>query len=175
MQVLLQIGDFFILRVCVCVYNVSLVWFYAVYDITIGYKNRCPSFLDNAFGVDPAEVHIHIERIAIDDIPLDEIQAASWLIERFSHKDQLLSKFHAEGHFLAHNDDDDDDDDEGIEGDLSTIKCLANFVFVILLTIVCTFFTFFSSIWFKFYVSSVCAYLVSATYFNFRPQPILPL
>lgn len=174
MQVLLQILAISSSFVCVCVYiyNVSLVWFYAVYDITIGYKNRCPSFLDNAFGVDPAEVHIHIERIAIDDIPLDEIQAASWLIERFSHKDQLLSKFHAEGHFLPHHD---DDDEEGIEGDLSTIKCLANCVFVILLTIACTFFTFFSSIWFKVYVSSVCAYLVSATYFNFRPQPILPL
>ncbi|KAL0376131.1 UNVERIFIED_CONTAM: putative 1-acyl-sn-glycerol-3-phosphate acyltransferase 5 [Sesamum calycinum] len=29
----------------------------AVYDITIGYQHRCPSFLDNAFGVDPSEVH----------------------------------------------------------------------------------------------------------------------
>ncbi|KAI4316782.1 hypothetical protein L6164_024727 [Bauhinia variegata] len=41
----------------------------AVYDVTIACKNQCPTFLDNAFGVDPSEVHIHVRRVPIEDIP----------------------------------------------------------------------------------------------------------
>ncbi|CAN4112331.1 unnamed protein product [Withania somnifera] len=111
----------------------------AVYDITIGYKHHCPSFLDNAFGVDPAEVHMHICRIAIVGMPKSENEAASWLVDTFCDKDKLLSGFHFQGHFPH----------EGIE---STAKCLANFMFM--------------------YVSSACAYLATATYFNFRTSPI---
>ncbi|XP_021896677.1 probable 1-acyl-sn-glycerol-3-phosphate acyltransferase 5 isoform X3 [Carica papaya] len=55
----------------------------AVYDVTIGYKNRCPSLLDNVFGVDPSEVHIHIERIKPGDIPTVEEEVAEWLMGRF--------------------------------------------------------------------------------------------
>ncbi|KAK9000656.1 hypothetical protein V6N11_081145 [Hibiscus sabdariffa] len=53
----------------------------AVYDVTIGYKHRCPSFLDNVFGVDPSEVHIHIRRITLDDIPMSEREGAAWLMD----------------------------------------------------------------------------------------------
>lgn len=137
----------------------------AVYDITIGYKQRCPTFLDNAFGVDPAEVHIHVRRVDVNDIPISEEQVTSWLMETFSLKDQLLSDFHSKGHFPL----------EGIEGDLSMVNCLVNCAFVLVLTGVCTFLTFFSSMWFKMYVSLACAYLASATYFNIRPKPIVAL
>nr|AZM65192.1 lysophospholipid acyltransferase 1 [Vitellaria paradoxa] len=135
----------------------------AVYDITIGYKYRCPSFLDNAFGVDPSEVHIHVRRIPPSDIPISEDKTGSWLIDTFSLKDQLLSDFYLKGHFPR----------EGTERDLSTTKCLVNFLVVISLTSICTYLTFFSSSWFKLYVSLVCAYLASATYFNIRPCPLL--
>ncbi|PSS19167.1 1-acyl-sn-glycerol-3-phosphate acyltransferase [Actinidia chinensis var. chinensis] len=134
----------------------------AVYDITIAYKHRCPSFMDNASGVDPNEVHIHIHRIPITDIPTTEDETGSWLINRFSLKDQLLTDFNLRGHFPR----------EGTEGDLSTMKCLMNFLGVIVLTSICTFLTFFSSVWFKMYVSLVCAYLASATYFHIRPSPL---
>ncbi|MCD7450128.1 putative 1-acyl-sn-glycerol-3-phosphate acyltransferase 5 [Datura stramonium] len=137
----------------------------AVYDITIGYKHRCPSFLDNAFGVDPAEVHMHVRSIAVADIPESENEAGSWLMDTFCDKDKLLSDFHSQGHFPR----------EGIENELSTAKCLANFIFVITLTALCTYLTLFSSIWFKIYVSSACAFLATATYFNFRPSPIVSL
>lgn len=137
----------------------------SVYDITIGYKHRCPSFLDNVFGVDPAEVHMHVRCIAIADIPESETEAASWLMDTFCDKDKLLSNFHSQGHFPC----------EGIESELSTAKCLANFIFVMTLTAVCTYLTFFSSIWFKIYVSSASAFLTTATYFNFRPSPIVSL
>ncbi|CAK9182721.1 unnamed protein product [Ilex paraguariensis] len=134
-----------------------------VYDATIGYKHRCPSFLDNACGVDPSEVHIHIRRIPLADIPTSEDKAASWLMDTFCLKDQLLFDFYSKGHFPR----------EGIEGGLSTMKCLVNFIFVIILTSICAFLTFFSSIWFKIYISLVCAYLASATYLDIRPSPIV--
>ncbi|CAK9178565.1 unnamed protein product [Ilex paraguariensis] len=71
----------------------------AVYDMTIAYQYRCPSFLDNACGVDPAEVHIHVRRIPVDEIPVSEGGASAWLIDTFRYKDQLLSEFNAKGHF----------------------------------------------------------------------------
>ncbi|KAG4988422.1 hypothetical protein JHK85_031405 [Glycine max] len=107
----------------------------AVYDVTIGYKYRCPSFLDNVFGVDPSEVHIHICRFPLDSIPVSEEEMSMWLINRFQTKDQLLSNFQTQGQFP----------DQAAERDLSAVKSILNF----------------------------CAYLVPATYFNTRPQPIL--
>ncbi|XP_012069535.1 probable 1-acyl-sn-glycerol-3-phosphate acyltransferase 5 [Jatropha curcas] len=135
----------------------------AVYDLTIGYKPRCPTLLDNVFGVNPSEVHIHVRRIALDEIPHSEKEVAAWLMKTFQLKDQLLTNFYSQGHFPH----------QGTEGDLSTVKCFVNFVAVILLIGTCMFFTFFSSIWFKIYVSLVCCYLASATYFNVRPMPLL--
>ncbi|PNX55028.1 putative 1-acyl-sn-glycerol-3-phosphate acyltransferase 4, partial [Trifolium pratense] len=70
-----------------------------VYDVTIAYKNQCPSFLDNVFGLDPSEVHLHIRRIPIEEIPISETKAASWLMDAFQIKDQLLSDFKVQGHF----------------------------------------------------------------------------
>ncbi|KAK8568272.1 hypothetical protein V6N12_006828 [Hibiscus sabdariffa] len=132
----------------------------AVYDVTIGYKHRCPSFLDNVFGVDPSEVHIHIRRITLDDIPMSESEATAWLMDTFQFKDRLLSNFKSEGYFPPH----------GTEANLSTFKCLVNVVLVLILTGGCTFLTFSSSIWFKIYVSLSCSYMVSATYFNICPH-----
>lgn len=137
--------------------------FIAVYDVTIGYKPRCPSFLDNVFGVNPSEVHIHVKRVALDDIPMSEEEVAAWLMNTFHLKDQLLSNFYSQGHFPH----------QGTEGELSTVKCLLTFLAVIALISTFMFFTFFSSIWFKIYVSLVCCYLTSATYFNIRPMPLL--
>lgn len=134
----------------------------AVYDVTIGYKHRCPSFLDNVFGVDPSEVHIHIRRVTLDDIPLSEREVTSWLMDTFQRKDQLLSNFNSEGYFPLH----------GAELNLSTVKCLINVMLVLVLTGAFTFLTFFSSIWFKIFVSLSCSYMVSATYLNIRPEPI---
>ncbi|KAF3435622.1 hypothetical protein FNV43_RR22713 [Rhamnella rubrinervis] len=137
----------------------------AVYDVTIGYKHRCPTFMDNVFGVNPSEVHIHVQRIPLDNIPTSEDKVANWLVNQFHLKDQLLSDFLSQGHFPH----------QATEGELSTMKCLVNFGAVLLLTGMCTYSTFFMSIWFKIYVSLVCAYLTSATYFNIRPLPIFDL
>ena len=135
----------------------------AVYDVTIGYKNNCPSFLDNVFGLDPSEVHIHVRSIPVKEIPSSEADSAAWLIDTFQLKDKLLSDFKAYGHFP----------DPVAEKDLSSVKCLANFMLVTFLTTIFLYLTLFSSVWFKMYIILSCSYLASATYLNIRPMPIL--
>ncbi|KAK6938775.1 Acyltransferase, C-terminal domain [Dillenia turbinata] len=135
----------------------------AVYDVTIGYRHQCPSFMDNVFGVDPSEVHIHVRRIPLEEIPSSETDVTGWLMSTFNLKDQLLSDFTAQGHFPH----------QGIEGELSTFKCWVNFAVVIASTCLFTYLTIFSSIWFRLYVGLSCAYLAFATCTNFRPPPIL--
>ncbi|XP_059279196.1 probable 1-acyl-sn-glycerol-3-phosphate acyltransferase 4 [Lycium ferocissimum] len=134
----------------------------AVYDVTISYKNQCPTFLDNAFGVDPSEVHIHVRRIPLEKIPASEKEASKWLMDTFQFKDQLLSDFIGNGHFP----------NEGTEQELSTATCLANLVIVMAVTGIFIFFAFNSSKWGKIYVGFSCIYIASAAYFNFRPYPI---
>ncbi|XP_062024164.1 probable 1-acyl-sn-glycerol-3-phosphate acyltransferase 4 [Rosa rugosa] len=135
----------------------------AVYDLTIAYKNQCPSFMDNAFGVDPSEVHIHVRRISMEDIPESSTDAASWLVDTFHLKDNMLSDFHTRGHFP----------NEGGEEDISAFKGLVNFMLILILTVVIIYLTIFSSVWFKIYIGLSCAYLASATYFEIQPVPVL--
>lgn len=151
-----------LLTLSVLIKKKNFLHFSAVYDITIAYKQRCPTFMDNVYGVDPSEVHIHVRRVPLSDIPVGEKESTAWLIDTFHLKDQLLDDFHSHGHFP----------NQGTEKDLSIVKCLVNCIAVLGITGICTFLTFFSSIWFKMYVSLVCVYLASATYFNIRPQPI---
>ncbi|OVA18645.1 Phospholipid/glycerol acyltransferase [Macleaya cordata] len=101
----------------------------AVYDVTIAYKHRCPFFIDNVFGLDPSEVHIHVRRIPLNDIPTSEDEATAWLTEAFRVKDELLSDFTAQGHFP----------NQGTEGDLSTIMCLLQVVHILHLQPISTF------------------------------------
>lgn len=136
----------------------------AVYDLTIGYKNRCPLFIDNALGTDPKEVHIHIKRIPISDIPLTETEVSAWLVKEFSRKDELLSHFYREGTFP---------DSGGIEGELSMSMGMANFCIIIVSTCVLLQLMFSSFLWVKVYVALSCVYLTAATYWNYKPQQIL--
>jgi lysocardiolipin and lysophospholipid acyltransferase len=100
----------------------------------------------------------------MDCIPTSEDKISTWLMDRFRFKDQLLYNFQFQGQFP----------DQAKESDLPTVKSSINCVIVITLTGLCMY-CIFSSVWFKIYVSVVCAYLVPATYFNIRPQPILGL
>lgn len=131
--------------------------------MSIAYKNRCPSFLDNAFGVDPSEVHMHVRRISISEIPTSENDAAAWLIDTFQFKDQLLSDFKAQGHFP----------NQVAEAELSTIKCLVNSTLVLCLTAIFFYLTFFSYFYFRIYVCLSCVYLGLATYLKFQAMPVL--
>lgn len=135
----------------------------AVYDITIAYKHRPPTFLDNVYGIGPSEVHIHITSIQVSDIPTSEDQVADWLIERFRLKDELLSNFSTLGHFP----------NEGTEGGLSTTKCLANFVSVVTVTGFLMYITLFSSVWFKVFVAFSCSFLTLATCYSIHLPQII--
>ncbi|KAL5203095.1 hypothetical protein ABZP36_014047 [Zizania latifolia] len=135
----------------------------AVYDITIAYKHRLPTFLDNVYGIDPSEVHIHVKIIQLSDIPTSEDEVADWLIERFKLKDKLLSDFSTLGCFL----------NEGTENELSTLKCIANFVAVISTTSILMYLTLFSSVWFKIFVVFSSAFLTIATYYSMHLPQLL--
>lgn len=135
----------------------------AVYDVTIGYKYRCPLFMDNVFGVDPAEVHLHIRRVPLNEIPPTEDGGAAWLIEAFRRKDELLSTFSKEGFFP----------DAGIEEELPTSKCFLNLAVMIIATVFFSTIIIISSMWLKIYLALSCVYFATATYLNCRPTPIL--
>ncbi|KAL6504665.1 1-acyl-sn-glycerol-3-phosphate acyltransferase 4 [Orobanche hederae] len=68
-------------------------------SLDAAYKDQCPSFMDNVFGVDPTEVHIHITRIPFNKIPLSKNEAATWLMDEFVLKDKLLTDFILNGQF----------------------------------------------------------------------------
>ncbi|KAG8068119.1 hypothetical protein GUJ93_ZPchr0005g14525 [Zizania palustris] len=135
----------------------------SVYDITIAYKHRLPTFLDNVYGIDPSEVHIHVKIIQLSDIPASEDEVADWLIERFELKDKLLSDFSTLGCFP----------NEGTESELSTLKCAANFVAVICTTSILMYLTMFSSVWFKIFVVFSSALLTIATYYSIHLPQLL--
>jgi lysocardiolipin and lysophospholipid acyltransferase len=134
----------------------------AVYDLTIAYKHQCPNFIDNVFGVDPSEVHIHVRRIPLEKIPVPETAATTWLMDAFKIKDQLISDFNSKGHFP----------NQGSEKELSTAKCALNFAVVISLTATFAYLTF-SFVFFKIYAVLACMYLAFASYFKFLPRPII--
>ncbi|KAE8729209.1 putative 1-acyl-sn-glycerol-3-phosphate acyltransferase 4 [Hibiscus syriacus] len=131
--------------------------FDAVYDLTIAYKHQCPFFLDNVFGVDPSEVHIHVQRIPVNKIPTSSAEAAAWLIDRFKVKDQLLSDFKSQGHFHQ----------QGDEEEVPTLKSLLNFAVIIALTTIFTYLTFSSRLC-KIYVGLAC---VSCLHYLLQDSP----
>ncbi|XP_051205037.1 probable 1-acyl-sn-glycerol-3-phosphate acyltransferase 5 [Lolium perenne] len=135
----------------------------AVYDVTMAYKHRQPDFLDNVYGIDPSEVHIHIRTVELKNIPTSEDEVADWIVERFRQKDELLSDFSVRGHFP----------DEGGEGDISTLRCIANFFAIVSLTGIFLYLTLFSSVWFKIYVVVSCVYLTVITYYSIHPTELM--
>eukprot|EP00049_Salpingoeca_infusionum_P001263 m.46777 g.46777 ORF g.46777 m.46777 type:complete len:380 (-) comp10941_c0_seq3:314-1453(-) len=73
----------------------------AIYDITVAYKAKdeshdrfgAPSMFDMV-GQHFNEVHVHIERIPIEQVPESYAEADAWLKAQFRKKDRLLEKFH---------------------------------------------------------------------------------
>ncbi|KAI5057638.1 hypothetical protein GOP47_0027653 [Adiantum capillus-veneris] len=133
----------------------------AVYDLTIGYKNKCPLFLENALGTDPKEVHIHVKRIPISNIAVSEAGVSEWLMKEFARKDALLSHFYREGTFP---------DGQIIEESLSTILGVVNCCFI-LASSWASLFLFLAFPWFKLYTAFSCALLAASTYVNYKPVP----
>jgi len=68
----------------------------AVYDVTIGYAGGLPSLWQWAEGR-MREVHVHVRRYALDELPQAPDELAAWLQQRFTEKDERLARFYAGG------------------------------------------------------------------------------
>ncbi|KAI8480311.1 1-acyl-sn-glycerol-3-phosphate acyltransferase epsilon [Branchiostoma belcheri] len=82
----------------------------AVYDITVAYSTpdthgrpRAPDMADYLMG-QSRQIHIHLTRIPLQDIPQEQGALQDWLHGRFVEKDRMLKKFFSDdpedrGHF----------------------------------------------------------------------------
>ncbi|ODQ54559.1 acyltransferase-domain-containing protein [Saitoella complicata NRRL Y-17804] len=86
-----------------------------IYDLTIGYSGIQPSVnpfagieytLKSVYGEGkaPKGVHIHVRRIKVKDVPLnDDPKFEVWLRRVWEEKDELLEYFYTNGHFPTEN------------------------------------------------------------------------
>jgi len=70
----------------------------AVYDVTIGYVEGVPTLWQFIKGR-VRNIHVHVRRFPVDELPRLEADLAAWLHARFAEKDLLLSHFYTHGHF----------------------------------------------------------------------------
>ncbi len=68
----------------------------AVYDVAIGYVDGLPTLWQWAKG-EMREVHLHVRRYAVEELPAAPEALAGWLRERFEEKDARLDRFYAAG------------------------------------------------------------------------------
>ncbi len=66
----------------------------AVYDLTIGYVGGVPTLWQWIKGY-VREVHLNVQRFAIDEMPEDGKSLSDWLIRRFEEKDRLLDYYYS--------------------------------------------------------------------------------
>lgn len=135
----------------------------AVYDLTVAYSNGCPLFVEKALGTNPKEVHIHVKRIPISDVPLAENEVGKWLVKEYARKDELLTHFYREGVFPDSGD---------FEEELSMVTGLANFFLVMGATYALLSLLFSSFLWVRYYFTLSCVLLSASTYLNYKPSSL---
>ena len=70
----------------------------AVYDVTIGYIDGVPNLWQFIKG-SVQQVHMHVRRFPVEDLPQIEDDLRQWLLDRFVEKDRLLEHFYTIGAF----------------------------------------------------------------------------
>ncbi len=70
----------------------------AVYDLTIGYEDGVPSLWQYLQGL-VTNIHLHVKRYPIEDLPETADDLRQWLLDRFEEKDALLDYFYEHGSF----------------------------------------------------------------------------
>ena len=71
-----------------------------VHDVTIGYPvNLCYGEIDVLKGKFPKEVHVHIKRYHMKQIPSDSEKVNEWCQDKFKEKEKRLEKFYENKHF----------------------------------------------------------------------------
>ncbi len=73
---------------------------HAVYDVTIGYVDGVPTLWHYITGR-VQEIHVHVRRFPIDELPKLEAEVKQWLMDRFYEKDALLDRYYRTGSFVA--------------------------------------------------------------------------
>lgn len=73
---------------------------HAVYDVTIGYVDGVPTLWQYITGR-VKEIHVHVRRFPVDELPKLESELKQWLIDRFYEKDALLERYYRTGSFAA--------------------------------------------------------------------------
>ena len=63
----------------------------AVYDVTILYDGKAPSFFELLSG-NVKEVTLHVERFSFDQLQGDENDLHDWIVERFYLKNKMISE-----------------------------------------------------------------------------------
>lgn len=66
----------------------------AVYDVTIAYPDGIPTLWQYLKGW-VNEIHIHVRRYPMPEVPTEPGALADWLLDRFREKDRFLSEFHS--------------------------------------------------------------------------------
>lgn len=71
-----------------------------IHDITVGYPRTLVDEPDKLIlgGEFPEEVHFHVEKFAVADLPSDYDELGTWLEERFRLKEQRLRAYYSEPH-----------------------------------------------------------------------------
>jgi 1-acyl-sn-glycerol-3-phosphate acyltransferase len=70
----------------------------AVYDVTIGYVDGVPTLWQWSKGY-VREVHVHVRRFPIQEMPGGEAELTAWLTNCFKEKDALLDAYYRDGVF----------------------------------------------------------------------------
>jgi len=71
---------------------------HAIYDVTIGYMDGVPTLWQHISG-SVRQVHLHVRRYPVAELPRVQQELSAWLVERWREKDELLERFYAEGAF----------------------------------------------------------------------------
>ena len=69
----------------------------AIYDLTVAYPYNCPQTEPEFFGGNfPKEVHFHVKRYPIANIPQSEDGLKDWCCQRWAEKEDRLKKFYTD-------------------------------------------------------------------------------
>ena len=72
----------------------------AIHDVTVGYPGSvCQSEFDMLAGNFPKEVHFHIKRYPIEELPKSSEELEKWCAQRWAEKEETLETFYKRDNF----------------------------------------------------------------------------
>jgi len=72
----------------------------SIHDVTVAYPGKlCYGELDILRGKFPGEIHVHVTRYNMKDIPIESEQINKWCQDRFEEKEERLKHFYEKGCF----------------------------------------------------------------------------